>query len=267
MEKQTVQKKDKKWLKLIISTCLFFIIGLVLLALWNVSLVEEIKISGIERKELKKDMEKIEILERVNRNFIKDVLRQKAIALCFWELIGEYEEKYTSKEKQDCIQLIVMTDDKYGNKGLSAPLIFAWLEKESKGNPMAVSNAGAKGLTQWMDYKAWKILTAMGYPGYEKELVFNPVINLGGGIYYLNDLMNFWEWKGIEDQVLVLFYTIYSYKWGSEKTEELYNTDKKAIGPAAQYVDWILNRREYWAEKLKYWVNDAKNLAEKWEGK
>ncbi len=260
-----MQKKDKKLVKLIILTCSFFIIGLILLGLWNLFLVEEIKKSEIEREELKKDMEKIEILEKVNRNFVKDVLRQKAVALCFWELMGEYEGEYTSKEKQDCIQLIVMTDEKYGNKGLNAPLILAWLEKESGGNPGAVSYAGAKGLTQWMDYRAWNILTTMGYPGYDKKLIYNPVVNLTGGLYYLNNLLNFWEWKGVKDQILVLFYTLHSYKWGSESTEEIYNTEKKAKGPSAQYVNWILSRREHWAEKLKYWIDDAQKLAEEWE--
>lgn len=258
---------QRKWLKLIIITCSFFFIGLILLAFWNLFLVEEIKKSRIEREGLRENVEKMEILEKIKRNFIKDVLRQKAIALCFWELIGEYEGRFTNKEKQDCIQIIVMTDEKYGNKGLNAPLILAWLEKESGGDPKFVSNAGAKGLTQWMDYRAWNVLTKMGYPGYDKNLIFNPVINLTGGLYYLNSLMNFWEWKGADDQIFLLFYTLHSYKWSPENTEELYNTDKQASGPSAQYVDWILKRREHWAEKLKYWVEDAQKLAKKWEEK
>jgi hypothetical protein len=261
------QKKDRKGLKLVITICSFIIIGLTLLALWNLFLVGEIKKSRIEREGLKEDMEKMEILEKVNRNFIKDVLRQKAIALCFWELIGDHEEKFTNKEKQDCIQLIVMTDEKSGNKGLNAPLILAWLERESQGDPKAISDVGAKGLTQWMDYRAWNILTEMGYPGYDKNLIFNPVINLTGGLYYLNSLMNFWEWKGIKDQTAVLFYTLHSYKWSPENTEKLYITEKEASGPSAQYVDWILKRREHWENKLKYWVDDAQKLAKKWEEK
>ncbi len=261
------QQKDRKWLKLIIIPCSFFLIGLTLLALWNLFLVGEIKKSRTEREGLKEDMEKMEIMEKVNRNFIKDVLRQKAIALCFWELIRDHEEKFTNKEKQDCIQLIVMADEKYGNKGLSAPLILAWLEKESRGDPKAISEVGAKGLTQWMDYRAWNILTEMGYPGYDKNLIFNPIINLTGGLYYLNSLMNFWEWKGVKDQIPLLFYTLHSYKWGPENAEELYINGKKASGPSAQYVDWILKRREHWENKLKYWVDDAQKLAKKWEEK
>lgn len=255
--------EDRKKLTLLIISFSLIIIGLVLLALWNVSLVEEIKKSSIEREGLKKNIEKIEILEKAGRNFIKDVLRQKAIALCFLELIGEYDGKYSTKEKQDCIQLIVMTDEKYGHKGIDAPLILAWLEKESRGNPEAVSRAGAKGLTQLMDYRAWKILNVMGYPGYEKKLVYNPVVNLAGGLYYLNSLLSFWEWKGVKDQSLVLFYSLYSYKWGTENAEELYNTDSKATKAVNQYVNLILKRREYWAKKLKYWIDDAQNLAEK----
>lgn len=257
--------EDRKKLILLIVSFSLIIIGLALLALWNVSLVEEIKTSSMEREDLKKNIEKIEILEKASRSFIKDVLRQKAIALCFLELIGEYEIKYTSKEKQDCIQLIVMTDEKYGNKGINAPLILAWLEKESNGNPEAVSDAGAKGLTQLMDYRAWKVLDVMGYPGYEKKLVYNPVVNLAGGLYHLNSLLNFWEWKGIEDQSLVLFYTLYSYKWGTENAEKLYNTDSKASKAVNQYVNLIFKRREYWAQKLKYWIDDAQKLADKSE--
>jgi hypothetical protein len=260
-----MQKKDKNLAKLVISTGTFFIIGLILMALWNISLVDEIKKSGIEREKLKKDMEKIETLEKVNSNFIKDALRQKAIALCFWELVEEHKKKYSNKEIQDCIQLILTIDEKYGHKGFDAPLILSWMEKESNGNPEAISPAGAKGLTQWMDYRAWKILTEMGYPGYEEELVFNPVINLSGGLYYLNSLMNFWEWKGIKDQYLVLFYSLLSYKSSPENAEELYNIEIKAQGPAAQYVNWVLERREHWAEKLKYWENDAEKLGENWE--
>lgn len=252
-----MQQIDKRWFRLLISIFSFFIVCLILLARWNVSLVEEVKKSGIEKEDLKKYIEKIEVLD----------IRQKAISLCFRELIGEYGEKYTSKEIQDCIQLIVMTDKQYGNKGLDAPLILSWLEKESKGNPEAVSQAGAKGLTQWMDYKAWKILIAMGYPGYDKELVFNPVVSLAGGLYYLNGLMNFWEWKGLKVRDLVLFYTLCSYRYESEDTEELYNTNRKENGPLSRYADWILERREYWIEKLKYWINDAHELAERWEGK
>lgn len=187
--------------------------------------------------------------------------------MCFWELIEEYEEKYSRKEKEDCIQLIVMADEKYGYKGLDAALILAWLEKESKGNPMAVSYAGAKGLTQWMDYRAWKILTTRGYPGYDRKLVFDPVINLAGGLYHLESLMNFWEWKGVKNQNLILFYALHSYKWGSENTEQLFNTQRRAYRPAIEYVNWILNRREYWAEKLKYWIDDAQEIAEKWQKK
>lgn len=262
-----MQDMEKKWFKLFIFSMSAFMIVLVIVARWNVTLVEEVKKSGTERESLKKHIEKIELLGKVEINYIKDTLRQKAIALGFWELTAEYSDKYTSKEKQDCIQLIVITDEQYGHKGFDAPLILAWLEKESKGNPEAVSYAGAKGLTQWTDYKAWKILVSMGYPGYEKELILNPAVNLAGGLFYLHGLMNFWEWKGIKDQDIILAYTLQSYKWGSEYTEKLYNLGEKANNPDNQHVSWILSRREYWKEKLKYWIDDAQKLADKWEGK
>lgn len=261
-----MSNKERKQSKILITTFIFLILGYILLAYWNLFLREEIKRSRGERERLKINLEKIEVLEKTNRNFIKDVVRQKAIALCFWDLIEKSEEKYRRKQKEDCIQLIVMTDEKYGIRGLDAPLIFSWLEKESSGNPEAVSYAGAKGLTQWMDYQAWNILTAMGHPGYDMKLVLDPVINLSGGLYYLKKLLSFWEWKGVKNNNIILFYTLYSYKWGPECTEELYNTEKEASGIKAQYVDWILNRRQYWIKKLKYWIDDAQELANNVEG-
>ena len=42
---------------------------------------------------------------------------------------------------------------------------------------------------------------------------------------------------------------------------------EKANDPDNQYVNWIFNRREYWKGRLKYWIDDAQKLAEKWEGK
>lgn len=258
-----MQKKDKILAKLVISICIFFIIGLISLALWSISLVNEIKRAEIRREELKEDMEKIKILKEANNNFIKDVLRQRAITLCFWELIGEHKKKYYSKEIQDCIQLIVMTDEKHGHKGFNAPLILAWLEKESNGNPRAISYAGAKGLSQLMDFRAEELLTAMGYPGFDEELVFNPVVNLTSGLYHLNDLMNFWERQGTKNQSLILFYALHSYKWGSKNTEELFDSPRRAYRPAIEYVNWILNRQEYWSKKLEYWANNTQKSTKK----
>lgn len=261
-----MSSKEKKQSNILILTFIFFILVFVLLACWNLFLGEEIKRSRGERERLKMNFEKMEVLEKTNRNFIKDALRHKAIALCFWDLIENYEEKYSRKQKEDCIQLIVMTDEKYGYRGLDAPLILSWLEKESEGNPEAFSFAGAKGLTQWLDYRAWTLFEAMGYPGCDMKLVFDPVINLSGGLYYLKKLLSFWEWKGLKDNNVILFYTLYSYKWGPECTEELYNTEKEASGIKAQHVDWILNRRQYWIQKLKYWVDDAQKLVDSVEG-
>ena len=221
-----MKNRQKKWSILLNLTYSFFITFIVLLILWNIFIREQIKRSDKARSGLKKDIEKIEILGKNNRNYIKDVLRQKAITRCFQGLIKEHERKYNGKEIEDCIQLIMITDEKYGHAGLDAPLILAWLEKESGGDPEAVSYAGAKGLTQLMDFNAEVVFTAMGYATYRHTIVFNPVINLGGGLYHFIDLMDFWKWKGIKNQSLLIFYSLHSYKWGSKRTEELFNSER-----------------------------------------
>lgn len=240
---------EGRGIKIFMIVCSLF--GFILLASWNIFLVEKIKGCSLKRDELRRGLERVEILEKSNRVFVKDVLRQKAIATCFLELIEGHEKKYDLKEIHDCIQLIVITDEKLRNKGLDAPLIFAWLEKESAGNPQAISYAGAKGLTQLMDFRAEEVLTEMGYPGFNIDLVYNPVINLGGGIRHLSDLMIFWGSRGIKNQYLVLFYALHSYQWGTDNTVQLFNSGKRAYRPAIEYVNWIFNRREYWEERLK----------------
>lgn len=255
-----MRKKDEKRLKIIISACFIFVLGLIFLATWNIFLVEEIKDSRIKREQLEKDIGKLEILEKENRTFLIDVLRQRAMANCFWELIGNYESKYNLRKIHECIQLLEVTDDKCRTIGLDAPLIFAWIEKESDGNPEAVSYAGAKGLVQLMDFKAEEVLTAMGYAGFDNELVFDPVINLEGGIRHLWDLMDFWRRSGIKNNHLILFYALHSYKWGSNNTFQLFNSTKRAYRPAIEYVNWILNRREYWVNKMDNFMGMHKEL-------
>ncbi|MBS3819427.1 lytic transglycosylase domain-containing protein [bacterium] len=257
-----MKKEKKRTVFFIVITCLL-IGGLVLLGVWNRTLRQRIQGSEEEREALKKKIEKVEIMEKTGTHFVKDVLRHKAIALCFLNLIKENEKKYTRKEKEDIIQLIVMADKKYGNKGFDAPLILAWIEKESGGDPEAISSEGAKGLTQWVDYRAWDTLMEMGYPGYKEKLVYDPVVNLTGGIRYFSRLMNFWEWKGLEDQSKIIYYSLYSYKWGVEDTEKLFNKDKELERDKGAYVNWILNRKEHWAKKLKYWIEDSKKLVRK----
>ena len=159
----------------------------------------------------------------------------------------------------------MITDEKYGHAGLDAPLILAWLEKESGGDPEAVSYAGAKGLTQLMDFNAEVVFTAMGYATYRHTIVFNPVINLGGGLYHFIDLMDFWKWKGIKNQSLLIFYSLHSYKWGSKRTEELFNSERTEKRPSVKYVNWILNRQQHWKDKLETWTNNTHKSTKKSE--
>ena len=258
-----MQKKDKKWHKSLIKIFSFFIAGLILLGCWNVFLAKEIKKSDIEREELKKNIERVKIMEIVNMNGMEEVVRHKAIGLCFWELLGKYVDRYSHNQIENCILLIEVADELYGYRGLDAPLIFAWLQKESAGNPTAVSWAGAKGLTQLMDFRADQIFSELGYAGFDLKLIYTPEINLAGGIHHLESLMRYWESQGIRSQALALFYAIHSYKWGSLNTLQLFNSEKRDYRPAIEYVNWILNRREKWVKKMKDLLETRCEMEEK----
>ena len=248
----------EKWRKSLSKICfIFIIVSLSLLTIRFFSLNKTISNSKNERNLLRTSIDKIETMREVNKVLFNDLLRQKAVDLCFQTLTRNYYNKVSSKEKQECIQLIMTSEGKFKNRGIDAPLILAWLEKESGGNPEAVSWAGAKGLTQLMDFRGSEIFSELGYSGRYKNLVFNPVINLTSGLYHLDELLDHWESEGIKNQSLVLFYAIHSYKWGSKNTQQLFNNEKRSLRPAIEYVNWILNRREYWVEKLEDLIEDA----------
>ncbi|MBS3819428.1 lytic transglycosylase domain-containing protein [bacterium] len=244
-------KQKLKWMKEVVL-CLSCIL-LVFLGKDIQNLFEKMNRGNREREKIRKRIEKTENRHRTNQMFLRDVLEYRALYLCFEELIEPYEEKYSLKEIENCTRIIAMVDEKYGERGFDAPLILAWLEKESDGNPEAVSYAGAKGLTQLMDFNAKEIFVSLGYRGNKRNLAFNPVTNLSGGMHHVQTLMNFWMKKGIKNQTLILFYSLHSYKWGVNNTLQLFNSGKKAYRPAVEYVNWILNHREYWAERLEYY--------------
>lgn len=71
--------------------------------------------------------------------------------------------------------------------------------------------------------------------------------------------------KGIKNQSLLILYSLHSYKWGSKRTEELFNSEKRAFRPSIKYVNWILNRQQYWKDKLETWTNNTNKSAKKSE--
>jgi len=247
-------KKSKKRLTAVSLIFLAFSVGIVHHASWNAILVKEIRRSVVEDESLKTSIERVEKLQTTVRGFLKDALRQEAIVCFFSELIRNYENKFTEQEKKECIQLISCVDEAYKDEGLDAPMIFAWLEKESGGNPEAVSYAGAKGLTQLMDFNADKALAAMGYGNYDRKLIFNPAVNLRGGLDHLSRLIKYWERERIRNRNLVLFYSLHSYMWGSENTRILFVTQGRTDIPGLEYVNWILNRRFFWEQRLENWI-------------
>jgi len=186
-----MRKQKGKRSRIFLSACFVFVLGFLFFVIWNVLLFEEIRGTKMKRDQLEKDIGRLEILGKENQTFLVDVMRQRAISSCFWELIGKYESKYNIGKVQDCIRSLEVIDGRIRDIGIDAPLIFALIEKESGGNPEAVSYAGAKGLIQLMDLRAEEMLTAMGYDGFDMKLVFDPVINLEGGIQHLWDLMKY----------------------------------------------------------------------------
>jgi soluble lytic murein transglycosylase len=84
--------------------------------------------------------------------------------------------------------------------GLDGYLLAAIIKTESNFNAGAVSAKGARGLMQVMPETGKWVAGQWGINGYNKDLLFNPELNIKIGALYITDLYR--EFKG--DTILVL---------------------------------------------------------------
>lgn len=95
---------------------------------------------------------------------------------CFWRLI--YPLKY-----EEIIRNCSREHD------LDPYLVSAMIFVESKFIPRAVSHKGAMGLMQIMPETGMWIAEQLQYSNFEKDLLFNPEVNIQFGTWYLNNLI------------------------------------------------------------------------------
>jgi len=87
--------------------------------------------------------------------------------------------------------------EKYSTEyNLSVPLVFAIIKSESNFDKTAVSKAGAKGLMQLLPSTAKWIAETLG-DVFDEELLFYPSFNIKYGCFYLNYLIDKFEYVDV----------------------------------------------------------------------
>lgn len=79
--------------------------------------------------------------------------------------------------------------------GLEEALVYAIIRTESRFDPYAVSNAGAKGLMQLTDETAQECAKALKVQNFSANRIFEPDINIRFGCYYLKRLIKKYNGK------------------------------------------------------------------------
>ncbi len=102
----------------------------------------------------------------------------------------------------DAKKLARIIDEECEIYGLDPFLILAMIYVESKFDPIAVSNKGAIGLMQVMPETGEFAAEKLGIPLNGNKSLFDPVINIRLGIYYLSSLINRF---GSIDQALIAY--------------------------------------------------------------
>lgn len=131
---------------------------------------------------------------------------------------------------------IIRNSKKYN---LDISFVRAVIRVESGYNECAKSVAGASGLMQIMPKTAEWIASQLGIENYNKNMLFEPEVNIEMGCYYLNYLYNKYE-----DDYRVLF----AYNAGEGVLNEYYSVDQSLVLDSIE----IKETKEYIKKVIKY---------------
>jgi len=159
--------------------------------------------------------------------------------LNYWGLGREVQKRYSDKwwSLEDAyarganISRYNDTIKKYAQQyEIDEHLLKGLIVTESRGNPKAVSPAGAKGLTQAM-------------PGTAKEWgladPFDPEQSIKFGARYLRYLIKYWQNKGYEEQAIAEDLAIASYNWGMGNVGKFLKGEREPNEESLNYLPQV----------------------------
>lgn len=125
--------------------------------------------------------------------------------------------------------------------GVDPLLIFSIIKAESKFDPNAISNRGAKGLMQIMDKTGEWGATELGRLDFERDQLFDPAVNIEIGSWYVAKLQK--QYDGNVSTLLAAYNagTGNVYKWRNNKKYSLdgVTLDYIPFGETRNYIEKV----------------------------
>jgi len=124
-----------------------------------------------------------------------------------WEaLVDKYAETMLIEDKKLAHRVVVALEKSSSEFNVDPWLVAALIRVESAGNPDAVSNVGAIGLTQIMPETGRDIANVLNIDNFSVSMLYNPEINVRMGTYYISWLLN--KFNGDMNKAIA------AYNWG-----------------------------------------------------
>lgn len=155
------------------------------------------------------------------------------------------DEKLTATQVVEVAKIIVTQCYMNQDIGLTESIVFGLIERESKFNPKAISEAHAYGLMQVLLITAENHLVDMGYKAITTELLLNPVVNVEAGIRELVKLRRYWLSEDVDSWEI----TLTSYYWGPQVTWLLFKSKGWVSVPSLEYGRGVMTLARAWVAK------------------
>lgn len=155
------------------------------------------------------------------------------------------DEKLTATQVVEVAKIIVTQCYMNQDVGLTESIVFGLIERESKFDPKAISEAHAYGLMQVLPITAENHLVDMGYKAITTDLLLNPVVNVEAGIRELTKLRRYWLSEDIDSWEI----TLTSYYWGPQVTWLLFKSKGWVSVPSLEYGRGVMTLARAWVAK------------------
>jgi soluble lytic murein transglycosylase-like protein len=123
-------------------------------------------------------------------NQLNEIQRRESIIQQITAVLEKRQTDLASVTKEDLAEAIYEEAVRYN---YDPKFILALIDAESNFFNWAVSKKGAKGLMQIMPYVAQDLAKQMGIEWMGDRTLFNPYINVKLGIYYLSELLKYFD--------------------------------------------------------------------------
>lgn len=119
----------------------------------------------------------------------EDLMIDEATIELLYSRLSNRHTALSDRERRRVAETILEQARRYD---LNPELVIAVIEVESAGYALAVSHVGARGLMQLMPATGEEVARKLGIPWQGEDTLFDPVVNVRLGTYYLRQLADYY---------------------------------------------------------------------------